>query len=71
MEAVVAKFDRLRVSKGYLLTVKDNARKIRDAFFHGKPIFYKWQTYSVIFAKFPIIICTVERCQVDPRNPEL
>lgn len=34
--AMVARFDRLRVSKGHLLTVKDDAQKIRDAFFHGK-----------------------------------
>ena len=36
MNAMVARFDRLRVSKGHLLTVKDDAQKIRDAFFHGK-----------------------------------
>lgn len=39
MDAMVAKFYRLRVSKGHLLTVKDDAQKIRDAFFHGKPTF--------------------------------
>lgn len=49
MDAMVAKFDRLRVSKGHLLTVKDDAQKIRDAFFHGKPTCLKLQTYSVIF----------------------
>lgn len=47
MDAMVAKFDRLRVSKGHLLTVKDDAQKIRDAFFHGKPTCF--ETYSVIF----------------------
>ena len=36
MNGMVARFGRLRVSKRHLLTVKDYAQKIRDAFFHGK-----------------------------------
>lgn len=77
MDAMVAKFVRLRVSKGHLLTVKDDAQKIRDAFFHGKPtcfemanLFCHLLSYSD-FAKFLVISCTVERCKVGPRNSEL
>ena len=39
MDAMVAKFGRLHVSKGHLLTLKDEAQKIRDAFFRGKSTF--------------------------------
>lgn len=80
MDVMVAKFDRLRVSKGHLLTVKDDAQKIRDAFFHGKPtcfeifemadLFCHLLSYSD-FAKFLVISCTVERCKVGPRNSKL
>ena len=80
MNAMVDRFDRLRVSKGHLLTVKDDAQKIRDAFFHGKPtcfeifemadLFCHLLSYSD-FAKFLVISCTVERCKVGPRNSKL
>lgn len=74
MDGVVSRFESVRLSDGHLLTVKGDAQKIRDQFFIGRPTFlrcFKWQTYSVLFFKFPINICTVERCQVDPQNSEV